>query len=120
MKQPWSTLTGMTRNEAITVSKVTLDGSGVTIEGAFELPPLAGLSYEDQIFAAAFIRTHGSIKQMEVLFGVSYPTIKNRLNRISGQLRLVDVQITAKKSDILGLLEKGEISAEEAIERMRE
>ena len=45
---------------------------------------------DDQIFVAAFVRCHGSIKQMEKFFGVSYPTIKNRLNRIASSLEFVD------------------------------
>jgi len=42
---------------------------------------------EDQVFVAAFLRSHGSIKEMEQVFGVSLSTIKARLNRISAQLR---------------------------------
>ena len=66
-------------------------GQDVAIEGRFELPPLAQLSAEDQIFVAAFVRCHGSIKQMEKFFGVSYPTIKNRLNRIGAQLPFAEI-----------------------------
>ena len=43
---------------------------------------------DDQVFIGAFVRSHGSIKEMERLFGVSYPTIKNRLNRLSQALGL--------------------------------
>ncbi|MFV2021178.1 DUF2089 family protein [Micromonospora sp. LOL_023] len=47
---------------------------------------LAQLSVDDQVFVAAFVRLHGSIKKMERIFGVSYPTVKSRLNRIAGQV----------------------------------
>ena len=50
--------------------------------------PLAQLPMEDQVFIGAFVRSHGSIKEMERLFGVSYPTIKGRLNRLSEALGL--------------------------------
>jgi len=63
---------------------------GNAVEGAFAPPQLACLSLEDQIFVTAFLRSHGSIKEMEQTFGVSYPTIKARLNRIAGQLEFVD------------------------------
>ena len=59
---------------------------GVMMEGEFEVPALARLSLEDQLFVVAFIRHHGSIKKMESLFGVSYPTVKNRLNAIGAIL----------------------------------
>jgi len=68
-----------------------MDGADIAIEGSFELPPLAQLTAEDQIFVAAFVRCHGSIKQMEQIFGVSYPTIKNRLNRLGTQLPSVEI-----------------------------
>ena len=64
----------------------------VAIEGHFEVPPLARLAAEDQIFVIAFVRCHGSIKQMEKFFGVSYPTIKNRLNRIGALLPFVEIE----------------------------
>jgi hypothetical protein len=73
------------------IERVRLTGQDVAIEGRFELPPLAQLAAEDQIFVAAFVRCHGSIKQMEQFFGVSYPTIKNRLNRIGAQLPFAEI-----------------------------
>ena len=92
--------------------------SDISIEGEFELPPLARLRYEDQVFVSEFVRSHGSIKDMEKAFGISYPTVKNRLNRIIEQLQLVEVASSAG-DDALGLLERGEISADEAAERLR-
>jgi hypothetical protein len=101
---------------------VRLQESGVAIEGEFELPPLARLRYEDQVFVSEFVRSHGSIKDMEEAFGVSYPTVKNRLNRIVDQLSLVQVATqapaTVGEEDVLAMLERGEISADEAAERL--
>jgi len=65
------------------------------------------------------VRSHGPIKEMEKLFGVSYPTIKNRLNRIAGELPLVEVDERPPADDPLRQLEVGEISVEEAVERLR-
>jgi hypothetical protein len=78
------------------------------------------LSYEDQVFVGEFIRSHGSIKHMEKAFGVSYPTIKSRLNRMSARLNLVEIQNTWNREEVLDLLESGEITAKEAIERLKE
>jgi hypothetical protein len=74
---------------------------------------------EDQIFAAAFLRCHGSIKQMEQMFGVSYPTIKSRLNRIGERLDCVKIENIQNQSDVLSRLEQGEIDVTEALKRLK-
>jgi len=116
----WQELTRLTGDEPVVVEKVRITGKDIAIEGEFELPPLARLAPEDQVFVAAFVRSHGSIKQMEELFGVSYPTVKNRLNRLSEQLSFVEIKPIASNSEVLEELERGDISVKEALERMKE
>lgn len=121
MANDWHELTDLTGDREFVVTGVRL-GNGVEIAGEFELPPLARLRYEDQVFLSEFVRSHGSIKDMERAFGISYPTVKNRLNRIVGQLRLVTVETapaSAAESDVLDMLENGEISVAEATERLK-
>jgi hypothetical protein len=118
MTQEWLELTKMTRGKPVTVERVRLVDSGIAIEGSFTLPPLANLSAEDQVFVMAFVRCHGSIKDMEEMFGISYPTVKNRINRIAGQLELVEIVKASPHEDVIDELERGEISAEEAIRRL--
>ena len=86
--------------------------------GAGDVQRAARLTAEDQVFVMAFVRSHGSIKEMERAFGVSYPTVKNRLNRIAEQLPLVEVESGPAGGDVLERLERGEIDVDEAIERM--
>jgi hypothetical protein len=114
----WHDLTDLTGDRPFAVTAVRLADGGITIAGEFELPPLAGLRYEDQVFVGEFVRCHGSIKYMEKAFGVSYPTVKNRLNRIIQQLQLVQVEQLTEHDEIFDLLERGEISAQEAAERL--
>lgn len=109
----------MTGGRPIRVARVMIEGEDVAIEGDFELPPLARLDYDDQIFAAVFIKSHGSIKQMEKYFNVSYPTIKNRLNRIAGLLDFVRVETEIEQSDTLDRLQRGEIDVNEAINELK-
>ena len=119
MAQDWHILTRLTQGDPFVVTEVKLEKTGITVRGAFDLPPMGRLSYEDQVFVAEFVRTHGSIKQMEKAFGVSYPTIKNRLNQISQQLQLVEVKTVFKREEILNQLERGEITPREAAERLK-
>ena len=114
----WSELTALTQGQAMVVERVRLPAKGVTIEGRFELPQLARLSADDQVFVAAFVRGHGSIKEMEQVFGVSYPTIKARLNRIAGQLDFVDTSPAPPSDEVLDRLARGEISADDAVREL--
>ena len=111
----WQELTELTRGQPFVVERVRLAGSGIAIEGEFEPPQLAQLSVDDQVFVAAFVRSHGSIKEMERIFGVSYPTIKSRLNRIAGHLDFVDTDPAPTGADVIDRLRRGEISAQEAL-----
>ena len=115
----WNELMKMTQGARIIVERVKVQGSEIALEGTFELPPLARLSMEDQIFIIAFIRCHGSIKEMESMFGISYPTVKNRLNHLARQLEFVEVNPPASKTEILEELDRGAISLEEALEKLR-
>jgi hypothetical protein len=114
----WQELTQLTRGQRILVERVRIAGKNTSVEGRFELPQLARLGMEDQIFVIAFLRSHGSIKEMERIFGVSYPTIKARLTRIAGSLEFVETNPTSSRSEILGRLQRGEITAEDAIREM--
>ena len=111
----WQELTQLTQGRPFVIERVRLADKTIAIEGQFELPQLARLSAEDQIFVAAFVRSHGSIKEMEQTFGVSYPTIKARLNRISQSLEFVETDPAPPRSDVLDRLARGEIDATQAI-----
>src|SRR6266436_1146382 len=114
----WQELTQLTQGQALLVERVRLVEKDIVLEGRFALPELARLSAEDQVFVAAFVRSHGSIKEMERVFGVSYPTIKARLNRIGDSLDFVDTNPQPSRVEILERLRRGEITADGAIEEL--
>jgi hypothetical protein len=120
----WQELTRLAGDQPFVIERVRLTGKDIAIEGVFALPTLARLSAEDQVFVAAFMRSHGSIKEMEQVFGVSYPTIKNRLARIAEGLQFVEIappppaeppMSAPARSEVLDRLARGEISAQDAI-----
>jgi hypothetical protein len=114
----WQELTSLTKGQPIVVERVRLVEKDIAIEGSFELPQLARLSLEDQVFITAFVRCHGSIKEMEQVFGVSYPTIKSRLTRVAQALEFVEINPTPSRAEILERLKRGEIGAQDAIREM--
>src|ERR1700685_384459 len=111
----WQELTRLTQGAPLIVERVRLADSGIVLEGQFAPPQLAQLPVEDQVFVAAFVRAHGSIKEMGKVFGGSSPTIKARLNRISQALEFVDTNPAPARSDVLDRLARGEITADDAI-----
>ena len=119
MALDWRKLTQLTSGQDFTIERVRTVDDGIAIEGDFAPPPLARLAADDQAFVAAFVHCHGSIKQMERWFGVSYPTIKGRLKRIAERLDFAEVAdweaSAVEPADVLDRLEMGEISAEEAL-----
>ena len=122
--QDWQALTRLTCGAPFRIERIRLADQDVAIEGQFEPPPLAQLPAEDQTFVAAFVRCHGSIKQMEQFFGVSYPTIKNRLNRIGALLPFPEVDPKPEPdrpspSALLSQLERGELNVDEVVRQLR-
>ncbi len=114
----WIELTRLTGGAPFVVEKVRLTNNDITIEGSFELPPLAKLSAEDQVFVMAFLKADGSIKELERIFGISYPTVKSRLSSIAKQFEFVETVLISTKEEIITQLEKGEITAGEAIQKL--
>jgi hypothetical protein len=114
----WQELTRLTQGKPIVVERVRMAEKNIAIEGNFELPQLAQLGAEDQVFVTAFLRCHGSIKEMEQIFGVSYPTIKSRLNRIAQSLDFVETNPAPSRGEILERLKRSEISAQDAVREL--
>ena len=114
----WQDLLRIAQGTPMVIERVRIPEKQIAIEGAFTLPELARISLKDQVFITAFLRSHGSIKEMEQIFGVSYPTIKARLNRIAGLLEFVDTNPSPSRSDVLDRLKSGEITAAEAISEL--
>jgi hypothetical protein len=104
-------------SKAMNISKMTCLSCGLAMEGDFEVSALGKLSPDDQAFVIAFLRHHGSLKKMEELFDISYPTVKNRLNSIGAAL---DKNFEAPSPNlyVLEQLERGELTVDEALERL--
>jgi len=114
----WQELTQLSQGKPMVVERVRLPEKDIVIEGSFELPDLARLNADDQVFVTAFVRAHGSIKEMEQVFGISYPTVKSRLNRIANALQFVETNPTPSRAEIMERLKRGDITADEAVREL--
>lgn len=112
----------------LVVSELFCPETGISIKGNFEIPRYARLDAEQLRFLEAFLRCRGVITAMERELGISYPTVKTRLDGLLQALDLTPVKDDTQRKEraaetkkaILDQLERGEISAEEAKERMKE
>ncbi|MCO5297886.1 MAG: DUF2089 domain-containing protein [Fimbriimonadaceae bacterium] len=110
----------------LVISELTAPESGVTIRGTFDIPRYARLDAEQAHFLETFLRCRGVLSTMEGELGMSYPTLRSRLDALLEALDLAPVKETAarktKSSDrqkILDQLERGEISAAEAKSKLK-
>ena len=71
---------------ALQVARLDCTECGTSVLGGFDLPPLARLAPEDQTFVLRFLQIGGNLKDMAKLYGVSYPTLRNRLDALVEQL----------------------------------
>lgn len=69
------------------MSKASCRTCGIAVEGAFERSRLAGLPIEHQRFIEMFVLASGSLKELARHTGVSYPTLRSRLDRVIEALR---------------------------------
>ena len=104
---------------------ILCDTCGTSVEGNFLLHGMNRLPTESLAFLEAFIRNKGVIKDIEVDLGISYPTVKARLDEVVKQLgfpeqrgRLRPSQEREERRAILEDLRAGTISAETAAERL--
>lgn len=69
-----------------TIKQYSCDSCGTTFDGGFALPelhhPLTRLSSAQLDFVLAFVRCEGKLNRLEAELGVSYPTVRHRLNEV--------------------------------------
>ncbi len=75
---------------ALTVKRLQCEVCETEVEGLYPLPPLSSLETEEQAFVLHFIKASGSLKEMAKLMGVSYPTVRNRLNEIIEKIQTLE------------------------------
>jgi hypothetical protein len=77
-------------SHTLTVRRFGCDSCDTAVEGTFSLPVLARLTPEDQALVVSLIKTSGSLKDMAREYGVSYPTIRNRLDELIKQVESME------------------------------
>lgn len=97
------------------ITKVTCEACGLAHEGEFFTPRLYRLGPEEQRFVELFVLASGSLKLMAELLGVSYPTVRSRLDRLIGTLRQEQDRDERRKQKILQDIEEGRIAPKQGM-----
>ena len=104
--------------ELIITELQTADGE-ITVRGRFAPPAITGLNHEQANFLEIFLRCRGVLSSVQDELGLSYPTVRGRLDALLGAMNLTPIRTPERvsaddKAKILEQLEQGEISADEA------
>lgn len=105
---------------ALEATRLTCRGCEMQLEGHFEFPELLRLPREDLDFILAFVRSSGSLKEMGKLLGLSYPTVRNRLNEIIERLAAPAHDPEAARREVLNAIAKGKLTVKEGAKRLKE
>lgn len=108
-------------NNELTVARLKCDSCDTVIENNFRLSKFDYLPDEELYFTETFIRCRGNIKEVEKELGISYPTVRSKLDAVIKKLGYeagMDDR-AVKKEEILKALENGEITVEQAIEQLK-
>ncbi len=109
--------------EMLTIQELKCDRCSTVIRGSFETTRLAALNGEQLKFVEIFLKVRGNIREMERELGISYPTVRNRLEQV---LEALGFQSEAPEPAenprklVLQQLDRGEITPAEALKRMKE
>jgi len=76
----------------LAVRRIECSACGTAVEGSFELPVLARLTPEDQTFLLSLVKYSGSLKELAKAYGVSYPTVRNRLDALIDRIVALEKQ----------------------------
>ncbi|HQJ25046.1 MAG TPA: DUF2089 domain-containing protein [Bacillota bacterium] len=109
------------------ITRLSCTSCNTNIEGHFTVCKFCQLPPELKVFAEVFIKNRGNIKDVEKELGISYPAVRSRLDQTIVALGYsVDQEPSfgkaadaAKKKEVLESLRRGEISAEEAIKKLK-
>lgn len=111
----------------LSVTKLYCHKCSTTIEGDFQPCGFCSLSEDELNFIKVFIKCRGSIKDVEKELGISYPTVRSKLDTLiknlglenPSQVDMGDEDKKTKRNEILDQLSKGEISPKDAAEKIK-
>lgn len=102
------------------VTRLKCDGCNTVVENQFELSKFDYLNSEQLSFIEVFLKSRGNIKDVEKELGISYPTVRAKLDEVITALgyTVLKQKPSTDKKEVIDMLEKGEITADEALKML--
>lgn len=105
---------------SLEITALTCNGCGSELRGKFSGCDFCSLSAGDKSFLLVFIKNRGNIKEIEKELGISYPTVRSKLDNIIAALGLKAEPVADQtREEVLSMLERGEISVQEAVKMLK-
>ncbi|MGD0153084.1 MAG: DUF2089 domain-containing protein [Thermacetogeniaceae bacterium] len=106
------------------VTRLHCDSCDSTLEGRFDTCRFCQLSQEQQVFVEVFLKSRGNIKEVERELGISYPTVRSRLDSVlealGYQSEMSVEDFSQHRNDVLEALDRGELTADEAAKLLKQ
>lgn len=97
---------------SMVISEIKCPKCNLRVKKDFQPCVFCQLPDDDYEFLKVFLSTQGRITEIEKLLGISYPTIKNKIEHLLNQLHLTPI---ATEHDPLDALAQGKISVDDAV-----
>ncbi|KRG14927.1 DUF2089 domain-containing protein [Lederbergia galactosidilytica] len=110
-------------SQQLKITKLQCHHCHTTIENDFELTNWAALTSEQLNFIGIFLKSRGNIKEVEKELGISYPTVRGKLNDVISALGYSEKEEAKNKTEeknVITMLENGEITADEALRLLKD
>lgn len=101
------------------ISELTCESCGTSVRSRFLVPGICQLPEELYSFLMVFIKNRGIIREVEKELGVSYPTVRSRLDALVAALGFGEQTVSRDSGQVIDMLERGELTAEQAERLLR-
>lgn len=107
----------------IVITEIQCANCHLKMQGEFTPGLFSTLSSDQLTFVRAFLRVRGNLSEMEKVLGVSYPTIRNKLEEINQALEHAEQNPVLPANDarntILQKVASGQLDAAQALEQLK-
>ena len=107
-------------NTEFRIERLACRSCGTAVEGRFTVSRLATLPDDQVRFVETFLKCRGNIKEVERELGISYPTVRSRLDKVIALLGFGEDEQKMTRVEILTALERNEMTPEEAVGALRD